>query len=174
MIYNKAASSLHRAVGNLLQITPPFKDTVLLQEVVVSSLFTEYPNNRDRYDWVVPNYFLVIECMGVQHESLQTFGGDAGEALMNFQTQKFRDSQKEQIAILNGWTYLAIPWTDEKVLTSTYLLELFERNLNPNPITEIQKPKKSDLAIQKQQEQKVKTREYRKKKYQEMKRARSK
>jgi hypothetical protein len=159
-------SRLHATVGEVIAITPGFVGVTLRQEVAVSELFPEYNNNRDRYDWVIPSRKVIIECHGIQHYKLQTFGADAGVAKMNFETQKRRDRDKEEIARLNGWTYLIVPYTDEKKITPDYLHQLYSENLNQDTI---------EVKVQEQQpdprhqEQLRKAREYRKQQYQKMK-----
>jgi hypothetical protein len=128
--YASNASKLHRKVGEVLEATSPFKGCTLQQEVPVSSLFSQYPNNRDRYDWVVPRLNLIIECHGIQHYKFQTFGEDAEIALMKWKQSLLRDERKKQIAIESGWTYIEVPYTDEKEINSAYLLERFHTEFN--------------------------------------------
>ena len=128
-------SRLHQKVGEVLSVTPGFIGVTLRQEVSVRELFPEYGNGRDKYDWVIPTRTTVIECMGIQHEKLQTFGGDAGKAQMNFETMKRRDASKKEIALLNGWTYLLVPYTDEKLITKQYLHDLYMANLNTDTVS---------------------------------------
>lgn len=134
MEFAQNASKLHKKVGWTLLEMSLFKGCNLQQEVIVSDLFPEYYNGRDRYDWVIPDHFTIIECHGIQHYKVQSFGADAGEALLNFQSQKFKDGRKKEIALLNGWNYIEIPYTDEKKITPEYLLELITSNQNPNSL----------------------------------------
>ena len=94
MEFAKNASKLHIKVYEALTSNGLFKTLNLRQEVPVSELFTNYNNNRDRYDWVIPEYSLIIECHGKQHYELSTFGGDTAKAEMNFITQKFYSSSR--------------------------------------------------------------------------------
>ena len=130
------ASKLHRKVGETLAQTAPFKEHTLSQEVAVSSLFPAYPNNRDRYDWVVPSLKVVIECHGIQHYKFQTFGEEAEIALMKWRDGLERDQKKKNIALEHGWSYIEIPYTDEKQINSTYLLHKFSENFNEDELKE--------------------------------------
>lgn len=161
------ASKLHERVGEVLAVTPGFVGCTLEQEVQVKSLFPEYGNGRDRYDWVIPSRKLIIECHGIQHYKLQTFGGDAGEAQMNFETQKKRDAAKKEVALLNGWTYLEVPYTDLNKIDADYLYQLYTSNYNQDTI-QVQVEEKV-LPDPRRQERLQKAREYRKQQYQKMK-----
>lgn len=163
------ASKLHKKVGELLSVTSPFRAGLLRQEVAVSELFPSYPNNKDRYDWVLPDLSTIIECHGKQHYSVQTFGAAAEDAIMSFQAQQFRDSQKEEIALLHGWTYVIIPYTDEKLLTSEYLIDAYTKALNPDALVKKEVGAKPDWLIAKKKEANQRAREYRKQQYQRMK-----
>ena len=80
MEYAQNASKLHRKVGEILQLTSPFSGSELRQEAIVSDIFPEYTNNRDKYDWTLPSLFVITECHGIQHYQVQTFGKEASEA----------------------------------------------------------------------------------------------
>lgn len=163
------ASKLHKKVGELLNVTSPFKAGLLRQEVAVSELFPLYPNNKDRYDWVLPDLFTIIECHGKQHYVATKFGGNAEDAVMNFQSQQFRDKQKEEIALLNGWTYIIIPYNDEKKLDSEYLINAYTQALNPIALIKKKVSVKPDWLVAKKKEANQQAKEYRKKQYQRMK-----
>lgn len=163
------ASKLHKKVGELLNTTSPFKASLIRQEVPVSELFPSYPNSRDRYDWVLPDLSTIIECHGKQHEKVQTFGSAAEEAVMNFQTQQFRDSQKKEIALLHGWTYVVIWYYEEKKLDSEFLLNAYTSAFNPDTIVKRKETVKPDWLVAKQEEAKLRAREYRKQQYQQSK-----
>jgi hypothetical protein len=169
MEFTTNASKLHRKVGEILNTTLPFKAGRLYQEVAVSELFPSYSNNKDRYDWVLPDLFTVIECHGKQHYQPISFGNKAEQAVMNFQAQQFRDNQKEEIALLHGWTYVIIPYTDEKLLTSEYLIDAYTKAFNPNTLIKKEVAAKPDWLIAKKKEANQKAKEYRKQQYQRMK-----
>jgi hypothetical protein len=168
MEFAKNASRLHRKIGEILLLTSPFNQYQTRQEVLVSELFPAYPNNRDKYDWVVPDMHLIIEGNGSQHYSPATFGSSAEQAIMNFQSQKFRDGQKEEIAIMNGWTFITVPFLDEKNLTSDYLSNAYKLAFDPSavPIVVVEKVEvKPSWLIEKQESMKQKAKLYRRQQY---------
>lgn len=159
MKFASNASKLHRRVGEVLSETRPFSGLRLEQEVPVSSLFPEYSNNRDRYDWVVPELSLIIEAHGKQHYEPSGFGEEYEKAIALFQRQQFKDAQKKEVALLNNWTFLEIPYTDEKKLDSTYILDLYNEHLNLEPVKK-QKQKKQEKSSAQLEFQKKQREEY--------------
>jgi len=141
--YAKNASRLHKKIGEILETQSPFLGIKANQEVLVSSLFDSY-SGKERYDWVIPSLFLIIECHGKQHYEVQTFGDSVENAIMNFQEQKIRDSKKKEIALLNGWTFIEVPYTDEKILDAEYLWNKFKTNENKE---KIQKEEKKEVDL---------------------------
>lgn len=141
--YAKNASKLHKTVGEGLS-QGIFKEMTCLQEVQVSKLFPEYGNNRDRYDWIVKELNLVIEAHGSQHYKVATFGMDAEKAVMAFQSQKYRDEKKKEIALLNGWTYLEVPYTDLKKIDYEYILDKYNQHFNETPLSPKEEASKSN------------------------------
>ncbi len=148
----------------------------------VQELFPSYSNGREKYDIVLDDLQLIIECHGIQHYKIQTFGADAGEAVMNFQTQKFRDTSKKEIALLNNWLYLEIPYTDEKLITEDYLYDAWKRlssdattNLaqqvrdDPQPKVDKVHREKPAWLEERRESDRVKARAHRKEQYKRMK-----
>lgn len=172
MDFQQGASRLHKKIGEILSSTLPFSGFDLKQEVPVSSLFKSYSNNRDKYDWVIPDLFLIIEGNGQQHYKPVTFGGSVVDAEFKFQSQRFKDRQKEEIAILNGWTFFSIPYTDEKIIDSKYLLEKYQQHF-VSAVVKLQKevPGKTGWgrSPEKIEEDRQKTRAYQRDRYQQMK-----
>lgn len=159
------ASNLHKKIGSILASTSPFRECKLEQEVKVKTLFPEYGNGKDGYDWVIPELHTIIEAHGKQHYKAATFGSSAENALMNFQTQKFRDNQKEEIALLNGWKYIIIPYTEEKKLDGEALIKLFnEAVCGENPTEQIVKAKPNWL-LEKKEQAKLQAKQVRKEQY---------
>lgn len=104
-------SKLHRRVLSLLPTI--FGKASIQEEVAVNSLFKEFKSKRERYDIVIPLFNIIIECHGIQHETMQSFGEKQGDKIRrNFISQKRRDSAKEQIAIENNWNYVIV-WYNE-------------------------------------------------------------
>lgn len=163
------ASKLHKKVGEILSTTLPFSGCDLKQEVPVSELFPNYSNNKERYDWVIPSLFIIIECHGKQHFQVATFGKEASEAVMDFQLQATRDKKKEEIAILSGWTYIMIPYTDEKLITSEYLLDQYKKNYNDKKLEVKVKKEIPEWQQELLDKQKQKSKEIRRELYQKAK-----
>lgn len=159
------ASKLHKKIGEILLLTLPFKGCTLRQEVCVSELFPSYSNNRDKYDWVIPELFLIIEAHGKQHYQVATFGSSAEQAIMNFQSQQFRDKQKEEIALLNGWTYIIIPYTDEKKLDSDYLINAYNLSFNTTKVSTPKEKIKPQWQKDREEESKIRAKQYRQEQY---------
>jgi glucan-binding YG repeat protein len=106
------ASRLHEEVGEFLRTSPLFKFQELHQEYSISKLNYFHPNPRLRYDWAIPNLLIVIECQGEQHYTPVQFGGvDYEEALQDFQEGQVKDKEKEEAALLAGWTLIKVPYT---------------------------------------------------------------
>jgi hypothetical protein len=159
------ASNLHKKIGSILASTSPFRECKLEQEVKVKTLFPEYGNGKDGYDWVIPELHTIIEAHGKQHYKVATFGSSAENAVMNFQSQKFRDSQKEEIALLNGWKYIIIPYTEEKKLDGESLIKLFnEATCGENPTEQIVKAK-PDWVLEKKEQAKLQAKQARREQY---------
>jgi hypothetical protein len=150
-------SKLHLKIGEVLKSTPPFSGCTLRQEVSVSELFV-YPNNRDKWDWVIPDLNLIIEGMGIQHEKPQTFGATAEESLLSFNAQKIRDKKKKEAAINAGWTYLAISYKDYDLLDGSFLVDLYLKEINNKPLVVLEKT----VSSYKQDQKKYQKEMYRK------------
>ena len=104
--------------------------------------------------------------MGKQHSEIATFGGiSKEEALEQLKATKYRDKQKENAAILAGWTYITIPWNVRP--TPEYILEQYKLNLNTTEPLEIDS-KKSALSVQ-YNKVKDKLKAYRKEQYKRFK-----
>lgn len=165
--YAKNASKLHKKVGEILTTLSPWTGFKTEQEVLVSSLFPSWEYGTERYDWVIHSLSAVIECHGVQHYNVQSFGADAGEALMSFQGTQFRDNKKQEIAELHNWTYIIIPYTDEKKIDADYLMELYNaKKTDKMPIVDTPKPTKKSEYATKQLEL---ARQYRREQYERQK-----
>ncbi len=148
-------------------ICPVFMGQAIREEVSVSELFPDYNNNRDRYDIVIPGLQVVIEVHGQQHEKITAFGGDLAAATYRFQSGKKKDSDKEEIAILAGWTYICFWYHEIPKLTTEQILDRYMTNLNQIPVAE--KPAKRSSFYKPTEEQKQKQRDYQKAQYQRAK-----
>ena len=157
--YRLSASKLHKAIGEALR-TGPFKLMKVYQEYPVSRVLPGYPHTNQHFDWVVMDMKVVIEGHGAQHYKPVCWSKDMTpeEAQDNLAAVKFRDNQKLQAAVDAGFTYIAIPYTEIKLINSLYLVDKIQEHWTwefpacPDP------PKELD--------RKQKQREYRRQQYQ--------
>lgn len=124
--YRKNASSLHKAVGEILRLSPAFQNSISYQEYPVSKINPTYEDNSHHFDWVIPKLKIVIECHGKQHYEATSFTSNDDEAVSSFSELKRRDNLKKKAAIEAGFTYVVVPFYDEKLLSQAYLLKCIE------------------------------------------------
>jgi hypothetical protein len=125
--YRKNASVLHRAVGDCLRDSEIFQSYKIYQEYPVNKINPEFQSGREKFDWVILDIGVVIECHGKQHYEPVTFGGiDVEEATKRFNEQQYRDEAKKTAALEAGFTYIAIPYTDQKKVDDEYILKMVE------------------------------------------------
>jgi len=145
--YRESASRLHKAVGEVLRTSPLFKYQISYQEYPVKNVDPEY-NFSHYFDWVIPGMFLVIECMGIQHEKIQDFSGHSEDAgISAFKEQKVRDKLKKAAAINNGWTYVEISYKDEKKITDEFIMSLYKKNYNDKQVIIPAQKKETDKTF---------------------------
>lgn len=130
--YRKSASRLHKKVGDILRSSSLFMNYRIYQEYPVSRVNESFDNNSMHFDWVITDLHLVIECHGKQHYNKTDFSGKMteDELLESFNELKERDAKKKQAALEAGYTYVEIPYTDEKKLTDKIIWDAYERNYN--------------------------------------------
>jgi len=124
--YRKSASALHRKVGDTLRESEIFKHHEVYQEYPVNKVAKDYPHGSHHFDWVIPALKVIIECHGAQHYRPVAFDGNKEEAQKRFERGQERDRQKMASAQAAGWTYIVVPYTDEKKVDDTYLYELIK------------------------------------------------
>ena len=74
------------------------------------------------YDFYLPERKILIEYQGIQHYSIQRFGGmELEKAKKNFEEQQIKDEIKEKYAKNNGYLFLKINYDEniEEILKST-------------------------------------------------------
>lgn len=162
--YAANASKLHKKVGEILRANNPFFGLAkIYQEYPVYRIQPNYSNKSHRFDWVLLDHKLVIECHGEQHYHLTGFGGDIDPYSM--QQQKLRDLQKAKAAESAGFTYIVVPYWDYDKVDAEYLYRLYKQCYND---LEIQvKPTKE--ASEYDRNLKERAHEYRKARYQKLK-----
>ena len=135
MEYKQNASNLHKKIGDLLTApNSPFSGFQIYQEMPVSKINIFYSNNTHKFDWVIPQLFLIIEAHGEQHYNLVSFSNNKEDSLERLKTQKFRDMQKMQAAVDMGYTYIEIPYTDYKILDLDYIIKVYKLYKNLEPV----------------------------------------
>lgn len=156
--YSKNVSSLHVKVGDALK-TGIFQGFKVYQEYPVSRVNPTYYDNSHKFDWVVLDLKLVIECHGQQHFKPISFGNtSAEETLLAYSNQKFRDKSKEIAALEAGFTYVMIPYTDINKISDTYIYSLYTKNYNSSkPLFKQEDPiKKSNQEYRKEMYRRLK------------------
>lgn len=112
--YRKNASKLHKAVGDVIFSTAFLKNLRIYQEYPAKQLFSEFKSYREKYDWVILDLQIIVECHGLQHYKPVRFGGiTEEEARQRFIEQVRRDRLKQQIAEKHGWKYVVIKYDDD-------------------------------------------------------------
>lgn len=113
-------------MGEILRSSPALKEQGIFQEYPVSRVNPSYRDNSHKFDWVILNLRVVIECHGIQHYSVQTFGMSTEDAIDSFRAQQRRDKSKKQAALDAGWKYIEIPYKLEKSLSEATILKMIE------------------------------------------------
>lgn len=131
--YRRSASALHKIVGNCLR-DGAFSNFKVYQEYPVNKVNPDFSSGREKFDWVILDLGIVIECHGKQHYEPVTFGGiTKEEAKKRLQLQKEKDELKKQAALDAGFNYVVIPYTDESEVTEAYILKLVEEARESQP-----------------------------------------
>ena len=121
--YRDSASKLHRAVGEALRDSV-FANFRLYQEYPVNRINPDFPDGRCKFDWVILDLKIVLECHGTQHYICTHFGGDVEKSIVAFEKLKQRDEAKKEAALSVGFSYIVIPYSDLKNIDPAYILAL--------------------------------------------------
>jgi hypothetical protein len=146
--YRSIASKLHRKVGDILRSSPVFSGWKVYQEYPVNRLNPDFSDGRCKFDWVILDLKIVIECHGRQHYESVCFGGEPEKAIAAFHRMKQRDEAKREAAIAVGFSYLVVPYWDEKIVDEVYVLNLVHMYpeqdcpfvLEPKPVRSLPTP----------------------------------
>src|SRR3990167_6834575 len=111
--YRDSASSLHKAIGEILRNSEVFKYHECYQEYPVNRVNNLYPESSHHYDWVIPKLKIVVEGHGKQHYSPVAFDGDAQAAVSRYHEQKRRDKAKKKAALDANYIFIEVPWHTE-------------------------------------------------------------
>lgn len=182
---SKTASRLHLAIGQILRTHDLFKNLQCYQEYPVKRINPSFKSNRERFDWVIKDWNVVIECHGAFHTH-EIPWGNREEAKIILKKQQRRDEVKKQAAHDAGWTYIAL--TDKEILSGITGEELYakiqdSRRLVPvcsgatdtrfsqpvAPTKENSNLPRTKASERFHDEQKKRTREYRRRQYQRLK-----
>lgn len=156
--YNKNASKLHKKVGDILY-SGIWSAHKIEQEYPVYKVNPEYINKRSRFDWVVVDLKIVIECHGRQHYELSSFGGNLEDT--SLYSQKSKDLKKELAAKDANFTYIVISYKEYDSLSMDLIYNKYRECLNTIEITK-EAPKEDSDYFKKLKE---KAKNYRKKQY---------
>jgi hypothetical protein len=116
------ASKFHNSVRDIFRTDDFFKNLQCYQEVPVSALVANYPNNRDAIDWYVDELNVVIELHGKQHYEQVSFGyRPYHEAKKDFHNIQYRDDRKKTHLVDSGYTYVEISYKAATSLTAEYI-----------------------------------------------------
>lgn len=147
-INKEKQSKLHLLIGKLLKQNI-FSNYRILEEYPVVKVNPLYKNTSHRFDWVILDLKVIIECHGKQHYSPVNFGGISNElAIERLSSQKVRDQNKAQAAINAGYTYLEIPYfykdLSEEEICRIILVDLNKTSSIKNRSFDILKKQKQD------------------------------
>jgi hypothetical protein len=116
------ASKFHNDVREIFRTDSFFKNLNCFQEVLLSSLVSGYPNNKDAVDWYIDELNTVLELHGKQHYEQVLFGYKPFyEAKKDFHNIQYRDNRKKNYLIESGYNYIAISYKEAKKLSSEFL-----------------------------------------------------
>jgi len=165
--YRKNASKLHKTIGRILRTSKSFKNYSIYQEYPVNRINSNFKSGREKFDWIIKDLKIIIECHGQQHYFPVNFGGISDEeAISKFRKQQYQDRIKKKAAEQAGWTYIVVKY-DEKI-TVALLLSKIENYIKTYDTLEERDVKKKNTTTHKEALEKA--REYRKKRYRESKR----
>jgi hypothetical protein len=135
--YRENASKLHRAVGDALRKPGGcFSRFKIYQEYPVNKINKNYPNGRHKFDWVVLDLALVIECHGEQHYQDVCFGGISLEEAHHRRMEATERDNTKQIAALEvGFTYMVVPYWEWKKVDDSYLYMMYSSNCDDGSVT---------------------------------------
>ena len=118
-----SASKLHNKLKEVFVSDQFFKQLQCYQEVPVRDLVPSYPNGMDAIDWYIDEYNTIIECHGIQHYKMQSFGSKDSvfNQKKNFHNIQYRDNRKKTLLVNSGYNYIEIPYTDYNKIDSAYI-----------------------------------------------------
>lgn len=116
------ASKFHNSLREIFRTDTYFKNFKCYQEVPLSSLVSNYPNNFDAVDWFIDELNTIIELHGKQHYEQVIFGYKPyQEAKKDFHNIQFRDNRKKTFLVDAGYNYVEISYRDAKKITAAFI-----------------------------------------------------
>ena len=144
--FAKNASKLHKRILDLVTCEDsPYKFYTVRQEYRVSEINPDFKSNREKFDIVILELQLVIECHGKQHYRHVCFGGiSEEEAKRIFKKQQQRDEKKKSAAIEAGWAYVVVSYKESAIELDKLIERISEAIQKRKEISEVnitEKPK---------------------------------
>jgi len=175
--YRSNASKLHKAVGDMLHASPIFSNYRIYQEYPVNMISPYFDSGREKFDWVIMDLMIVIECHGEQHYKPVCFGGmPKEEAEAKYKEQVMRDLKKKMAIQKAGWTYVVFKYDEKDISVGSLMVKVAtegdrqdvaqDRNMVSQQVKQKKKPKQNDDY---HKEQVKKAKEYRKQQYRKYK-----
>ena len=124
--YYENASNFHNKVRDIFANDSFFKQFGCYQEVPLSFLVDNYPNNKDAVDWWIDEFGVIIELHGRQHYHSTSFVKNISyeEKQKNFFNIKYRDNRKKTFLLDAGYKYIEISYKEIGKISSEYLKNL--------------------------------------------------
>jgi hypothetical protein len=124
--YYENNSKFHNKIREIFVTDLFFKKLSCYQEVPLSFLVKNYPNNKDAVDWWIDELGLIIELHGKQHYEAISFTKDISyfEKQKKFFNIKYRDNRKKTFLLNEGYEFLEISYKDISKINSAYLKDL--------------------------------------------------
>ena len=124
--YYENASNFHNKVRDVFANDNFFKQLACYQEVPLSFLVSNYPNNFDAVDWWIDELGVILELHGEQHYKAVNFSKNISfeEKQKNFFNIRFRDNRKKTALINSGYKYIEICYKNKNKINSNYLKDL--------------------------------------------------
>ena len=100
-----------------------------IREANFPTLINKETGQRLRFDFLLPQYDIIIECNGLQHyRPINFFGGEEG-----YNKRRYLDDIKRQWAISNNYKVLEIKYKEESDISETLILDFIKNNTKPAP-----------------------------------------
>lgn len=100
-----------------------------IREANFSTLVNQETGQRLRFDFLLPQYDIIIECNGLQHyRPINFFGGEEG-----YNKRHYLDDIKRQWAISNNYKVLEIKYKEDNDISETLILDFIKNNTKPAP-----------------------------------------